>query len=64
MANLITALDRESVLAFASAPSDEESTMNLDRKQSVMITVLPGQTWLISIASAVGLSISGISQVS
>ena len=64
VANLITALDGESVLAFASTPSDEESTMNLDRKQSVMITVFPGHTWLISIASAVGLSISGMSQVS
>ena len=37
MANLITALDGESVLAFASTPSNEESTMNLDRKQSVKI---------------------------
>ena len=32
VANLIAALDGESVLAFSSAPSDEESTVHLDRR--------------------------------
>ena len=64
VANLIAALDGESVLAFSSAPSDEESTVHLDRRTFQRNTVFSGQTWLISIASAVGRSISGMSQVS
>ena len=64
VANLIATLDGESVLAFSSAPSDEESTVHLDRRMFQRNPVFHGQTWLISIASAVGLSISGMSQVS